>query len=87
MAQTARPERQDAPPMVAESLVVEKIRDQIGASGWKRQSRMEMGLMDRQRPVDGSATATNDDCARECQVDQPCQVDLFFKHYMAANPC
>src|SRR6516225_2641985 len=40
--------RQHAPPMVDEPLVAAEIRDQFGASGRKRQARMEMSLMDRQ---------------------------------------
>ena len=38
--------------MVDEPLVAAEIRDQFGASGRKRQARMEMSLMDRQRRVD-----------------------------------
>ena len=38
--------RQHAPPMVGDPLVAAEIRDQFGASGWKRQGRMEMSLMD-----------------------------------------
>ena len=63
--------RQHAPPMVGDPLVAAEICDQFGTSGRKRQTRMEMSLMDRQRRVDCSAPAMDDDGARECQVDQP----------------
>src|SRR5437879_12104391 len=57
--------------MVDESLVAAEISDQFGTPGRKRQAWMEMSLMDRQCRVDCSTTAMDDDCARECQMDQP----------------
>src|SRR5215469_16161 len=63
--------RQHAPPMVDEPLVAAEIRDQFSTSGRKRQARMEVSLMDRQRRVDCSAAAMDDNCARESHVDQP----------------
>ena len=63
--------RQYAPPMVHEPLVAAEICHQFGASGGKRQARMKMSLMDRQRRVHERAAAMDDDCARECHVDQP----------------
>src|SRR5260221_10514922 len=57
--------------MAGEPLVAAEIRDQFGASSRKRQARMEMSLMDRERRVDGSAAAMNDGRPRECKMDQP----------------
>src|ERR1700730_18027776 len=53
--------RQHAPPMLGEPLVVAEIRDQFGTSSGKRQARIKMSLMDRQRSVDCSAAAMDDD--------------------------
>src|SRR5579872_4982709 len=78
--------RQHTPPMGAEPLVVAEIRDQFRASGRKRQDRMEMSLMDRQRGVDRSATAVDDGCARECEVDQPSPKEVE-RHLVGYSVC
>ena len=70
--------------MVDEPLVAAEISDQLGTSGRKRQAGMEMSLMDRQRRVDGSAAAMNDDCARESHVDQPSPEEV--ERHLVGNP-
>src|SRR5208283_631065 len=56
--------RQHPPPMVGQLPVAAEIRDKFGAAGWKRQARMEKGLVDRKRRVDRSASAMDDRRAR-----------------------
>jgi hypothetical protein len=47
--------------MVGDPLVATEIPDQLGPAGWKRQSRIEMSLMDRERGIYRSAATMDDD--------------------------
>src|SRR5579859_6998010 len=57
--------------MLHQSLITSEILHQFGAAGWKCQSGMEMGLVNRQRRVDGRAPTMNDSGARESEMNQP----------------
>src|SRR5271165_7418958 len=57
--------------MVGQPPVAPEIRDKFGSAGWKRQARVEEGLVDRKRRVDRSASAMDDCRAWEREMDEP----------------